>query len=98
MQLQNLFPISVDLPINDVFGEPTGVVLKVVGQDSKAFRDVSKKIAATMLGNEEKADIEKMEKQGAEMAAACIAGWSGLEEGDQPIPFSREKAVENLPS
>ncbi len=94
MQLQNLFPITVDLPIKMPDGTETGIVLKVVGQDSQKFRRTAKQFANVMLASDQKPTAEELEKHGAELAAACIAGWTGLEEGEQPIPYSHEKAVE----
>lgn len=95
MELSQLFPISTDLDIILPTGESTGIKLKVVGQDSKQFREVSKRIATSMLGKEEeKPDVEALERQGAELAAACIIGWSGLTEGGIEIPFTQQKAVE----
>jgi hypothetical protein len=81
MELHNLFPITVDLEVIMPTGEPTGITLKVVGQDSKQFRDASKKIAATMIGRDEdeKPDVELLEAQSVDMAAACVVGWTGLE-------------------
>jgi hypothetical protein len=94
MQLQNLFPTAADLPITFPDGTATGIVLKLVGQDSKQFRDVAKRMAGSMLGQQDKPDVEALDKQGAELAAACIVGWSGIDDGDSSLPYSSAKAIE----
>lgn len=96
MKISQLLPKSQDLPINFPDGEPTGIVLKVVGQDSKQVREVTKRFALVMDGDTQTLErINQMEQRAAEIVAACIVGWSGLEDDDGgPLPYSTEKALE----
>lgn len=94
MELSNLFPVAVDLAINLPDGSPTDIKFKVVGQDSKAFRDVAKRYAQQFMGSEDRPSIDVLEQQNSELVAACIVGWSGLTEGGEPLVYSKEKAVE----
>ena len=96
MKLSQLLPKSQDLPITFPDGEPTGIVLKVVGQDSKQVREVTKRFALIM--DEQKPTLERMnqvEQRASEIVAACIVGWTGLEDEDgNPLPYSPDKALE----
>ena len=92
MELSDLFPISKELPITMPDGSPTDVVLKVVGHDSKRFREVAKKYAQQLMGDD-KPSVELLEKQNAELVAACIVGWSGLTKEGVVLDYSEDEAM-----
>lgn len=96
VQLQDLFPITGSMEIKMPDGTPTGVVLKLVGQDSKQFRAVQKKSAQLLMPQNEgeKPTVEQLERAGAELVAACIVGWEGMVDGDEEVPYSEKKALE----
>jgi hypothetical protein len=94
MDLSDLFPIARDLEIKMPDGTPTGIVLKVVGQDSKEFRNFAKRIASQVMSREDKVSVDELEKQGAEAVAACIVGWTSFLTNGEPLPYSPEKAIE----
>lgn len=97
MKIEALFPIAQDLAIHFPNGEPTGITLKVVGQDSVAFRTVAKKFGQQMLTADAKPSINDLEAQNAELVSACVLGWKGLEDADgEPMAYSPEKALELL--
>lgn len=93
MNISNVYS-SQPLPITYPDGSPSGLVLQVVGQDSKAFREVAKKFAKQMLGTDARPDIDHLEQQNGELIAACIVGWSGLDDATGSVPYSADKAVE----
>lgn len=98
MDIRTLFPVAQDVKIILPNGEETDITIKVVGQDSKQFREVSKKWASEIMNAErtKKFDPELYERQQLEICLACITGWAGLQEDDVEIPFSQEKAKELL--
>jgi hypothetical protein len=93
MDLANLLPAQQELVIKLHDGTPTDVVFYLVGQDSKAFREVSKRHAQAYLAAS-KPDVNVLEKQNAELLAACIMNWKGLSENGNPVPYSSDKALE----
>lgn len=93
MELSSLFPITKDLVITTAQGDSTDLLFKVVGHDSKQFRAVAKKYAQQFLGVD-KIPVDELERQNAELLAACIIGWNNLTEGGVPVPYTHEKAVE----
>jgi hypothetical protein len=95
MKVSSLLPTARDLPIKFVDGEPTGIVMKIVGHDSKQVHEVGKKFAMQL--SEDGKNFDLLEQRAAEVVAACVVGWTGLENEDgTPMPYSHEKAVELL--
>ena len=96
MDLAQLLPAPAEVVINLPDGTPTDIVFKMVGQDSKQFRDIAKKMARSMLGKEQKPDIDALEQQNAELIASCVVGWKGLTEDGQPLDYTPAKALDLL--
>jgi hypothetical protein len=95
MKLKQLLPSAQKLEITLPDGSPTGIVLSVVGQDSVTFRDCAKKWGQLMLDKAEKPNLNELETQNAELTAAFIVGWDGIEGDDgAPMIYSKEKALE----
>lgn len=93
MELTSLFPIAADLAITLPSGEETGIVFKVLGQDSTAFRKGAKAMASAFQ-QDDKPTPDVMERINNEIYAGCIVSWSGLEENGAPLAYSPEKALE----
>jgi len=96
MKLSTLLPNVAKMELIHPEIGPTGIFINLIGQDSKVFRDKAKVIASSLVGKSSKdADYDKLITQSIELAAACIVGWSGLEdeEGNE-IPYSPAKALE----
>ena len=76
-------------------GEDLGIKIKLIGTDSKTFRDISK-IRATMALKKKtrEIDLDQDEQDFIELLARCTKGWSGMTENGKDIPFSHENAVE----
>ena len=76
-------------------GEDLGIVITLIGTDSKTFRDISK-IRATMALKKKtrEIDLNQNEQDSIELLARCTKGWSGITENGKDIPFSHENAVE----
>lgn len=94
MDIRNLKPKTRELTIVLPTGEPTDIVLTVVGADSKQFRETSLKWATKYFDGDKKTNPADILHSRCEQAAACIVGWKGLEEDGVPIPYSPEKALE----
>lgn len=95
MDIASLFPVERDLPILDGEGNPTGIVFKVVGQDSTLYREITKRHLRTVHENP-KQDVDYFMSTATSLLAACIVGWTGLTEGGVEIPFSQAKAIDLL--
>lgn len=93
MRLDHLYPTSQSLVIKDGLGEETDIVLQVIGMESKPVREAAKRMHKSTIGRTEQ-DIDALEKGNAEVVAACITGWTGLENADGPVPYSHAKALE----
>jgi len=93
MDLAALLPIAQDLPVTLPDGTATDVVLRVLGHDSTPFRACAKRFAQGML-DDSKPKVEELEQQNAELVASCIIGWKGLSKDGEPLPYSKEQAVE----
>lgn len=93
MKINQLLPTAQDFPITLPDGENSGIVLKLISLDAPAPRSVARTYAQNFVGT--KPTIEALEQQNGEVVAACIVGWSGLEdETGAPLPYSAEKAKE----
>ena len=80
-----------------VTGEELDAKIKLVGRDSSRFRNKLRDLAQRQAtGGKKKSqpiDIEKADKEGAELLAACTVGWIGIEEDGKAVPFSEAEAV-----
>ena len=97
MKLQSLFPHTAPLNIVDGSGNQTGITFEMVGADSKQYREAAKKAARLVLGKDKEmsSDYDLIEKSTAALYAACILGWSGLDDDDgSALPYSQAKALE----
>ena len=76
-------------------GEDLGIVITLIGTDSKTFRDISK-IRATMALKKKtrEIDLDQNEQDSIELLARCTKGWSGITENGKDIPFNHENAVQ----
>jgi len=75
----------------------TGIILNLLGPDSKQVRDKAKALVKLGLGKKEltTADIEQAELQSNEVLAAAIVGWTGIEdENGEEITYTPAKALE----
>lgn len=80
MKLESLFPQVAKLELIHPGTGATGVFLHVVGQDTKVFRDKAREIARSISKTKgQTADPVEMEREGIELVAACIVGWSDEE-------------------
>lgn len=93
MELNDLFPVAQDLAINLPDGEPTGIKFKLVGQDSKQFRDLARQFQQKFLGDA-KPTADDLEQMNVALTAACIVGWTGLTDSGEPVPYAKDKALE----
>jgi hypothetical protein len=94
MTLADLKPTSIDMELIHPTKGATGIMLKIVGQDSVQFRQLSKGLMKNRLeqGKDTKIDVDQLEKDNAALAAACIVGW------DEGVfgPYTADKAVEYM--
>jgi hypothetical protein len=90
--LADLKPTSAKMELIHPVEGATGVFVELTGQDSMSFRTISKKLMKQRLaqGSDAKIDVDKLEKDNAELAASCIVGWDEEVFGE----FSPEKAKE----
>jgi len=109
MNIQDLFPVSRPLEILLPNGEPTGITFTLRGIDSKEFKEASFKFAAKRAADFERiadkknaqkalseADIRELKEQQVELTVTAIVHWRGVQENDQEVPFTKEKARELL--
>jgi hypothetical protein len=97
VNITQLLPSTQELEITLPSGEATGIKLTLQGQDTKAFREAAKVFAAKQLERKDKVvDLNDLEKQRLELALVCLVDWSGVQEDDVDIPFSKTKARELL--
>ena len=96
MKLNALYPSANTVSIKDALGDETTVKLNLVGPDSKQYHEATKKAYTEIQDkglNIKDPDVS-FRLDGA-ILAACITGWSGLEdENDVALAHSQEKALE----
>lgn len=76
--IQDLFAKTVTLELNDVSGKSTGLKLKVVGQDSKQYRDAVKSLYPFAGKDPLKLtsdELDKMQQLKVETTVGFIVGW-----------------------
>ena len=79
--------------IRDPLGNPTDIIVTVVGQDSPSYRATAKAISMEPFKKDVPRDDQAAERA-ARLTAAGIKGWTGLEENGKTVPYSPEKALE----
>lgn len=78
--ISDLFAKAVDLELKDFYGNPTGIFIKVVGMESKQYRDAVKKTLPFYNSTgeidvpaEKRAEIVELNK---DMTISMVVGWS----------------------
>jgi hypothetical protein len=97
MKLQSLLPNVAKLEVIHPTLGATGIILTLLGPDSKQVREKVKGIIRLNVGKKEitGADVDAVEKQGNELVATAIVGWTGIEDDNgKEIPYTPEKALE----
>lgn len=96
MKLSSLKPSVAQLKLINAQGEATDVVLNLIGQDTKPFRDKARAIAKGMVGKTAKdVDLDILEKHNTELAATCLVGWVGLQDDEgNDIIYTPQAALE----
>lgn len=79
--------------IRDPLGQPTDIIVTVLGQDSPSYRAAAKKISMEPFEKDRPRD-EQAAERAARLTAAGIKDWSGLEENGKSVDYSPEKALE----
>lgn len=79
--------------------EKTPITIKVVGTDSKAYRNKNrdfqrKRIAKMTKSRTKTIDYTVSDEDACELLAECTVGWSGIEVDGKPLEFSKENANE----
>ena len=69
-------------------GKPTDIKISVIGSDSKTYRAAKSKIFRKAASSD--VDTDDLS---AEVYAACVTGWSGVNRGGKDIDFSYEAAL-----
>jgi len=78
-------------------GNDTGIELLLTGHDTKTFRDTAKNNYKECLTKklDPQASFERDIEQNLTLVAACIVGWTGLENDDgTEMLYSPKKALE----
>jgi hypothetical protein len=86
---------TVYQPDDNPYKGPDGkdVTISVVGKESKAYRDAENIITRRALKKRRQiTEPEELRQNRIDLAVACITGWSGWENGKQPLPFTAENA------
>lgn len=90
---------SVAVPIYQRNGDPylgadgEQATISVVGSESKTYHRERQKQRRRMLKQRKTTlDVEDLDRDRLDLAAACVTGWAGWEMGGQPFPFSPENA------
>lgn len=85
---------AVDCEIfHPVTGESTGIIIKLLGSDSKEWKQAARAIKARAIKQgKKKLSDEEMEQMPYELLASVTVGWEGLEENGKKVKFSKEEA------
>jgi hypothetical protein len=86
--LEVLHPATLDVQYYE--GEP--VSIKLLGQDSNAFRQFVQRRARNAMNKRQKLDIDKLSSDAAELYATLTIGWHGITEGNQPVECTFDNA------
>lgn len=74
-------------------GKNTGMVVTVYGKDSATFLAANRKQKMKFLEDVERDPKLVADAVGYEFIADCVAGWSGVSENDEELPFTRENLI-----
>ena len=76
-------------------GEDLGIVITLIGTDSKTFRDISKSRATASLKKKTREiDLDQNESDAVDLLAKCTKGWTGITENGKEVAFSYDNAVQ----
>jgi tRNA splicing endonuclease len=85
--------------IHPVTGDDLGTTIHLLGIDSDAYKNATKKqqerILKQAMRNRNMGGIESAERErmSLDLLASCIVGWDGLELDGQALPFSYDNAT-----
>jgi hypothetical protein len=88
---------GLDVPIKHPDGTPTDITFKVIGVDSKVFRQGHATLQAKLkLAEKRGKEIphDDIEGEYCRLMARCTLGWENLTDGGKDVPFSQDKAAE----
>lgn len=84
--------------LDPVNGEPTDIIITVVGADSKTYRNaVALAAYEYKIGDDDSKMLERLEaviSRQYSTLAACTTGWEGIEIDGKPLEFNRTNALE----
>jgi hypothetical protein len=85
---------GVWVDISDPEGNKTDVRIKVVGVDSKTYKNESHKLAKYLerIKDDKSKDYDEIELKTRAMAVAITMDWENLEEEGKKLPFNKETA------
>lgn len=96
MDITTLIPKdeAVDCEIfHPVTGESTGIIIKLLGSDSKEWKQAARAIKARALKQgKKKLSDDEIEQMPFELLAAVTIGWEGVEENGKKVKFTKEEA------
>ena len=76
-------------------GEDLGIIITLIGTDSKTFRDISKSRATASLKKKTREiDLDQNESDAVDLLAKCTKAWSGITENGKEVAFSYDNAVQ----
>jgi hypothetical protein len=88
--------------VNPITKEPLGSFITVVGKDSTAFTEHTRRVSNATLRRQferqrkgkdgEPVTIEKIEAEAIDLLVACTTGWRNISYNKEPLPFSEENA------
>lgn len=87
------FVYTVKVPYGENAGDDSDMTLDVYGVGSKAFEDASAAIDAYQnkcWSKNKPVDKEHLKTLNIDLIAACVRGWTGIEEDGKAVPFNRE--------
>jgi hypothetical protein len=76
-------------------GNPTDIEFKLAGPDSQTYRNAERdvlKMRSARLRNNGDDSVAFTDEEKVELVAPCVLDWRNLEEGGQPVPYSRDAA------
>jgi hypothetical protein len=80
--------------VHPVTNEDTGIVITLLGTDSAEWKQCAREIKNRALRNgKRKLSDDEMETLPYEMLSSITIGWEGMEEGGNPVKFSKEEAM-----
>lgn len=83
------------IEIKDFYGEPTGIKFKVIGIDSKKFKDQVNRLSRMNENSKVKSDNDKQEAETIRMLVSITMDWENVEDSEgKTIPFTKEAVQE----